>query len=202
MSHRVPQRDPRDDDRFVQPFPVPAYVPPNPERYAEGSRGPVARLIETSEEGLTPVLVIGLAALIGIPAALVAAVFLAVVNWLERWLWTDLPGYLGASAPPWYLVLGLPVVGACLVVAARTLLPGDGGHLPLAGLSMAPTPLKYGPGIALAAVPPRGDPRDALVARDGAKLADLPTGRPDEIGELATTFAEVVAQLSEREAAL
>jgi hydroxymethylbilane synthase len=28
----------------------------------------------------------------------------------------------------------------------------------------------------LAAVPVRGDPRDALVARDGAKLADLPAG--------------------------
>ena len=32
------------------------------------------------------------------------------------------------------------------------------------------------PGIALAAVPVRGDPRDALVARDGAKLADLAAG--------------------------
>ena len=31
-------------------------------------------------------------------------------------------------------------------------------------------------GIALAAVPPRDDPRDALVGRDGAKLADLPAG--------------------------
>ena len=28
----------------------------------------------------------------------------------------------------------------------------------------------------LAAVPPRDDPRDALIARDGAKLADLPPG--------------------------
>lgn len=40
------------------------------------------------------------------------------------------------------------------------------------------------------------------IATNPAALADLPTGRPDEIGELATTFAEVVAQLSEREAAL
>ena len=32
------------------------------------------------------------------------------------------------------------------------------------------------PGIVLAAVPARDDPRDALVARDGAKLADLPAG--------------------------
>jgi hydroxymethylbilane synthase len=32
------------------------------------------------------------------------------------------------------------------------------------------------PGIALAAVPPREDPRDALVSRDGTGLADLPAG--------------------------
>jgi len=31
-------------------------------------------------------------------------------------------------------------------------------------------------GVVLAAVPSRDDPRDALVARDGAKLADLPSG--------------------------
>ncbi|MGC1751955.1 MAG: hydroxymethylbilane synthase, partial [Trebonia sp.] len=31
-------------------------------------------------------------------------------------------------------------------------------------------------GITLAAIPPRDDPRDALVARNGAKLADLPAG--------------------------
>ena len=31
-------------------------------------------------------------------------------------------------------------------------------------------------GITLAAIPPREDPRDALVARNGAKLADLPAG--------------------------
>ena len=34
-------------------------------------------------------------------------------------------------------------------------------------------------GIGLAAVPARDDPRDALVARDGAKLADLPPGASD-----------------------
>jgi len=107
---------------------------------------------ESARRGANYLRLIGLAALIGIPAAFVAAVFLAFVNWLERWLWTDLPGYLGASSPPWFLVLGLPVVGACFVVAARMLLPGDGGHPPLGGLSMAPTPLKNGPGIALAAV--------------------------------------------------
>jgi H+/Cl- antiporter ClcA len=92
-----------------------------------------------------------LGALIGIPAALIAAVFLAFVQELEHLLWEDLPEELGADSPPWYLVVGLPVAGAALVVAARSLLPGDGGHRPLEGLGGAPTPVEYAPGIALAA---------------------------------------------------
>jgi H+/Cl- antiporter ClcA len=91
-------------------------------------------------------------ALIGIPAALVAAGFLALVHELEHWLWHDLPEHLGSASPPWYLVLGLPVVGACIVVAARALLPGDGGHEPLHGLGADPTPVAYAPGVALAAL--------------------------------------------------
>jgi chloride channel protein, CIC family len=84
-----------------------------------------------------------LAAAIGVPAALVAALFLAAVHGIEDWLWDD---------PAWYLIVGLPVVGACVVIAARTLLPGDGGHSPLGGLSTAPTPLAHAPGVALAAL--------------------------------------------------
>lgn len=95
---------------------------------------------------------VALGALIGIPAALVAAGFLALVHELEDVLWHDLPDQLGYSSPPWYLVLGLPMLGACLVVAARSLLPGDGGHSPLEGLSAKPTPFAWGPGVALVAL--------------------------------------------------
>jgi hydroxymethylbilane synthase len=42
--------------------------------------------------------------------------------------------------------------------------------------SLKDLPTGAAPGITLAAVPARDDPRDALVARDGAKLADLPPG--------------------------
>ena len=94
---------------------------------------------------------VGLGAVIGVPAALLAALFLAAVHELEHWLWHDLPERLDASGPPWYLVLGLPVAGACIVLLARTLLPGDGGHEPLGGISVVPTPLSHAPGIALAA---------------------------------------------------
>ena len=85
-----------------------------------------------------------LGAAIGVPAALVAALFLALVHDLEHWLWHDLSDALGYSSPPWFLVIGLPVVGAVVVVAARLLLPGDGGHPPLEGISMAPTPIANG----------------------------------------------------------
>jgi H+/Cl- antiporter ClcA len=91
-------------------------------------------------------------AVAGVIAALLAALFVAVVHDLEHWLWHDLPVHLDASSPPWYLVLGLPLVGACVVLAARTLLPGDGGHAPIGGISVAPTPLAHAPGVALAAI--------------------------------------------------
>lgn len=95
---------------------------------------------------------IGLGALIGIPAALVAVGFLALVHQLEAWMWTDLPDALGYDSVPWFLVLGLPLVGAAIVCLARTLLPGDGGHNPLGGLNATPTPPRFGLGVALAAL--------------------------------------------------
>jgi voltage-gated chloride channel len=88
----------------------------------------------------------------GIPAAFLAAGFLGLVHYLEHWLWHSLPSALGHSTPPWYLVIGLPVAGACVVLAARRLLPGDGGHTPLHGIGGAATPVLYAPGIALAAL--------------------------------------------------
>jgi H+/Cl- antiporter ClcA len=93
---------------------------------------------------------VALGALIGIPAALVAALFLALVHDMEHWLWHDLPDALGHSSPPWYLVIGLPAIGGLIVAVVRLVLPGDGGHRPLEGLAMGATPLRHGPGIALA----------------------------------------------------
>src|SRR5439155_8707254 len=50
------------------------------------------------------------------------------------------------------------------------------GDVDLAVHSLKDLPTSPVPGITLAAVPPRNDPRDALIARDGAKLQDLPEG--------------------------
>jgi hydroxymethylbilane synthase len=51
-----------------------------------------------------------------------------------------------------------------------------GGEVDLAVHSLKDLPTGPAAGIVLAAVPPRDDPRDALIARAGAKLADLPAG--------------------------
>ncbi|HEY7024868.1 MAG TPA: chloride channel protein [Candidatus Limnocylindrales bacterium] len=95
---------------------------------------------------------VALAAAIGIPAALVAALFLAVVHWLESWLWDDLPRMLGFTEAPWYLLIGLPLSGALIVLAARRLLPGDGGASPLRGLEAEATPPSHVPGVVVAAL--------------------------------------------------
>ena len=50
------------------------------------------------------------------------------------------------------------------------------GQVDLAVHSLKDLPTGQPDGIVLAAVPARDDPRDALIARDGAKLADLPPG--------------------------
>jgi len=95
---------------------------------------------------------VGLGAVIGIPAAVVAALFLALVHDIEHWLWDSLPSALGYSHPPWFLVLAVPVVGAGLVLVARRTLLGDGGHPPLEGIGGGATPVAHAPGIVLAAL--------------------------------------------------
>lgn len=92
-----------------------------------------------------------LGALVGLPAGLVAFAFVALVHLLQTLLWDTLPEALGHDAPPWYLVLGLPVAGAVLVAAARRL-PGDGGHPPTEGLHMGPLPPVDAGSITLAAL--------------------------------------------------
>ncbi|RYE92289.1 MAG: hydroxymethylbilane synthase [Myxococcales bacterium] len=50
------------------------------------------------------------------------------------------------------------------------------GRAHLAVHSIKDVPAELAPGLVLGAVPPREDPRDALVTRSGAPLADLPAG--------------------------
>ena len=102
--------------------------------------------------GRTYLRLVAIGAIIGLPAATVAAGFLALVHQLEDLLWHDLPDALGHTAPPWYLIVGLPALGALVVLVARRYLPGDGGHEPLEGIGGSPTAIAHAPGVALAAL--------------------------------------------------
>jgi len=66
------------------------------------------------------------------------------------------------------------------------------GEIDFAVHSLKDLPAVQPPDIALAAVPRRDDPRDALVARDGAKLADLSPGARIGTGSLRRA-AQVLA---------
>jgi hydroxymethylbilane synthase len=71
------------------------------------------------------------------------------------------------------------------------------GEVDFAVHSLKDLPTAAAQGIALAAIPARADPRDALVARDGAKLADLPpgarigTGSPRRAAQLMLLRADI-----------
>ncbi len=136
----------------------------------------------TEARGYLLLILIGAA--IGLPAALVASLFLATVHKLEEWLWTDLPDRLGEDSAPWYLIVGLPVAGALIVWLARRFLPGDGGHPPLQGIGGGVTPLRYAPGIALAAL---GTLPFGLVLGPEAPLIALGSA----VGALVTPFVRL-----------
>ena len=136
----------------------------------------------TEARGYLFLILIGAA--IGLPAALVASLFLATVHKLEEWFWTDLPDRLGEDSAPWYLIIGLPVAGAVVVWVARRFLPGDGGHPPLDGIGGGVTPLRNAPGIALAAL---GTLPFGLVLGPEAPLIALGSA----VGALVTPFVRL-----------
>lgn len=77
---------------------------------------------------------VGLPVVVGVAAALFAALYTSFVHGAELLLWEWLPGAIGLDGTPWWWVLLLVVLGA-LGVAAAMRLPGHGGHHPLDGLA-------------------------------------------------------------------
>ena len=67
------------------------------------------------------------------------------------------------------------------------------GRVDLAVHSLKDVPAELAPGLALIAIPPRADARDALVSRTGADLAGLPAG-----ARLGTSSLRRVCQLKVR----
>jgi H+/Cl- antiporter ClcA len=95
-----------------------------------------------------------LAAIAGIPIAVIAYGFLALVTVTQRYLFFQLPDQLfGTPAPAWWPVPWLVLCGLLTALAIRYL-PGNGGHSPAFGFSAGtgPVAVRDLPGIALAAL--------------------------------------------------
>src|SRR5436190_1631716 len=98
------------------------------------------------------VVLLVLAALIGVVASLAAWCFLELIHQIQVGVYTDLPKDFGYhSAPEWW---SLPVLAIAGVVAAFAIvrLPGRGGHLPADGLGGGLTQPVELPGVILAAL--------------------------------------------------
>ncbi|MFJ4694028.1 chloride channel protein [Streptomyces sp. NPDC088766] len=94
-----------------------------------------------------------LAALIGVPVSAAAFGFLALVDELQSLLYTDLPKSLGFGGTPFWWPLPLLALGGLFTGLTIRYLPGHGGHEPTAGFRTAgpPTPVEL-PGIFFAAL--------------------------------------------------
>src|ERR1039458_7564088 len=96
---------------------------------------------------------LALAALIGLPVAVIAYFFLELVAWLQHELFQRLPIGLGFTGTPAWWPLPLLALSGLLVGLCIRYLPGRGGHSPADGFKVGggPPPIIDLPGIALAA---------------------------------------------------
>ena len=94
-----------------------------------------------------------IAAALGVPVAAVSYGFIVLVNHAQGWLYRDLPGALGYAHPPAWWPAPLLVLAGLLVALVIGRLPGRGGHTPIDGFSTGsfPQPREL-PGVVLAAL--------------------------------------------------
>jgi H+/Cl- antiporter ClcA len=100
------------------------------------------------------VVLLVIAAVIGVPVSAAAWGFLALVSKLQGWIFTSLPHGLGYHTQPlWWPIPPLVLAGFLVALTIRYL-PGTGGHSPADGFNAkagAPTPVQL-PGIIIAAL--------------------------------------------------
>lgn len=98
---------------------------------------------------------LGLVSMVGILVSLAAWCFLELTHQIQQEVFTHLPHALGyASGPPVWWPLPVLAIGGLVTALAIQRLPGNGGHLPAAGLATGgapPGPFDL-PGIMLAAI--------------------------------------------------
>ena len=99
------------------------------------------------------IVVLVVAAILGVPITFAAYGFLQLTTSIQGWVFTSLPHGLGfGSMPVWWPLIPLFAAGVVTAAAIRYL-PGNGGHVPADGLQahgMAPG--RDLPGIAIAAL--------------------------------------------------
>src|SRR3954468_22556610 len=150
------------------------------------------------------VVVLVLAAIVGVIASLAAWGFLELIFYIQRWVFTDIPSDLGyAHGTPlwWYVpVLALAGIAAALAIVR---LPGNGGHVPAHGLNPSPTQPIELPGMLLAGIASIGlglvvGPEAPLIALGGGlgflTIRSLRRDAPPELGTVLAssgTFAAV-----------
>jgi H+/Cl- antiporter ClcA len=98
------------------------------------------------------VVMLVLGALVGVPVAVVAYFFLALVGKSQNWVFGTLPDELGLGRATWWPVVPL-VLSGVIVALSITYLPGTGGHEPAEGLKTggATRPIDL-PGIVVASL--------------------------------------------------
>ena len=81
-----------------------------------------------------------MAAVIGVPVSAAAYGFLALVDYLQKEIFTHLPHGLGFQAVPVWWPLPVLAIGGLLVALAIRYLPGRGGPSPAGGFKMHGAP--------------------------------------------------------------
>ncbi len=137
------------------------------------------------------VVVLILAAIVGIVVSLVGWAFLELTVRMQQWAYLDLPAAIGFSTVPWWWPLPILGIAGVPIAFAITRMAGHGGHRPAAGLATgSPTLPVQLPGVLVAAVAGIGlgvvlGPESPLIALGGG-LAILTVdlvrkGAPDQL---------------------
>jgi H+/Cl- antiporter ClcA len=149
------------------------------------------------------VVLLVLAAVVGVVASLAAWGFLELISEMQDWIYDDLPDALGFDTTPEWWSLPVLAIGGVVVAFAVSRLPGRGGHIPADGLNPSPTEPIELPSVILAAVAAIGlgfvlGPEAPLIALGGGlgflAIRLIRRDAPDELASLVAacgTFAAV-----------
>jgi H+/Cl- antiporter ClcA len=160
----------------------------------ESSSGDASRTIASRAF----IVLLVLAAIIGVVVSLAAWCFLELVNQIQRGVYVHLPSDLGYhNGPPLWWSLPVLAIAGLIVALAIVRLPGGGGHIPAEGLAVGggPTRPVTLPGVLLAGLASIGlgvvlGPEAPLIALgSGLAVATIGLARRDPAQEVLMLVA-------------